>query len=581
MKKGDRLHLSVFLLLSLPSLLLPPGLWAQPLSPFTANLRIQGFRTGPGGERERLLVQEDTGLFLRDRAGSTYLEILFSNPVTQQKTPLIILWDAANHRTYRVVPERKEVWSYPEGYFIHPLHQVDLSATDLDVVLHSILSSPVLEEATGTKEVQGFRCEGRRLLARDTTDEVCISPELQAVLFRKLSYQRLPRFREIEEEILEIENLQAGEDPDRRRFDLPPGYRVIDMERAKGYFIEDGLMMPGGWLDHANGLYAKFGSTVRSSRVKPGDILLAIDGTDLNGKFSWDVDALLGGDRSEPVTLTLRRKIFWLWEKEIQITLPRIQWGERIAGNSLGMRLTMGKNGEVLIRAFSNHLAYDSPAKEAGLKRGDRILKIDGVDLTGKSMQEVAGLLGDLAVSPQEKPSDGVTLTIERRSFWEGVKEREVTVARSRAFLPREPIPSRRFPVGVEAPPFEVEDLRGNRLRSADLQGKVVLLHFFWLFMDDTIKEVSNAYKDKGLELIGVMLNHNQQIDNAKAMRFIQKGKTPGHLVLDDGTFEKYYGIRGHPTTLLLDRSGKIVDIIRVDNEALKQKIDQVMKADR
>ena len=97
----------------------------------------------------------------------------------------------------------------------------------------------------------------------------------------------------------------------------------------------------------------------------------------------------------------------WLsWKRNVQINNPFR------AGIGIAVRV---KNGETRIEA----LVEDSPARRAGLKRGDRIIKIDNEPVNGHSaMMVIAGLQG--------APGSNVDVTIAGA----GGETRELTITR-------------------------------------------------------------------------------------------------------------------------------------------------------
>lgn len=140
---------------------------------------------------------------------------------------------------------------------------------------------------------------------------------------------------------------------------------------------------------------------------------------------------------------------------------------------------------------------------------------------------------------------------------------------------------------GKPAPELvEVKGWKGDPVRLADLKGKVVLLEFWGYWCGPCIGsmpvliELHERFADKGLAIVGVHMDIDGEVDtpaklDAKlvaAKREHWKGKDvpfPNALVSgtrvgtgDDagpgGTVAKY-GVRGYPTTILIDREGRVV----------------------
>ena len=121
--------------------------------------------------------------------------------------------------------------------------------------------------------------------------------------------------------------------------------------------------------------------------------------------------------------------------------------------------------------------------------------------------------------------------------------------ARSRAQSPR------------PAPAFELRDLAGRVVRLQDFRGKVVLLDFWATYCGpcrELIPEFQRMYekfRGRGLEVVGV----NMDADAALAAEYARTLKMGYTVLLDpENRTRTPFGVRGLPTTLLLDRSGAV-----------------------
>ncbi len=113
-----------------------------------------------------------------------------------------------------------------------------------------------------------------------------------------------------------------------------------------------------------------------------------------------------------------------------------------------------------------------------------------------------------------------------------------------------------------KAPQFALKDLKGNTLRLEDLKGRVVLLNFFatWcgpcrLEIPEFVK-LHKRFKNEGLEIVGISLDME---GGAVLNPFVESYGIPYPIVI--GTrqvVEDYGGIRGIPTSFLVDRDGSI-----------------------
>lgn len=109
------------------------------------------------------------------------------------------------------------------------------------------------------------------------------------------------------------------------------------------------------------------------------------------------------------------------------------------------------------------------------------------------------------------------------------------------------------------APRLELPDLEGRSVRLSDFQGKVVLLDFWATYCGpchESIPEFEALYKRhraQGLEVVGVSMDAYVEHIND----FIREtGMTYTVLLDPEQRSQGPWGVRGLPTTVLIDRSG-------------------------
>ncbi len=91
------------------------------------------------------------------------------------------------------------------------------------------------------------------------------------------------------------------------------------------------------------------------------------------------------------------------------------------------------------------------------------------------------------------------------------------------------------------------------------------------------LKELYTALKDKGFVIVGVHTNH----DSDKMKAFVEKKKIDWPIVVDGkgDKSSKAFNVEGYPTTVLIDKSGKIVEVF-LGGHPEKEQIEKLLKED-
>ncbi len=116
---------------------------------------------------------------------------------------------------------------------------------------------------------------------------------------------------------------------------------------------------------------------------------------------------------------------------------------------------------------------------------------------------------------------------------------------------------------GDAAPGFTLPLMQGGESALSDYAGQVVVINFWGTYCPPCVNEMPliqsyyDKYKDQGLTVLGV--NENDPLVTAKA--FVKQYALTFPIMMDRDTVRKRYGVTAYPTTVFVDRGGKIVEI--------------------
>jgi peroxiredoxin len=125
------------------------------------------------------------------------------------------------------------------------------------------------------------------------------------------------------------------------------------------------------------------------------------------------------------------------------------------------------------------------------------------------------------------------------------------------------PLPDARGPRLAEAPPFSLPAPDDEVRRLADHAGQVVVLNFWATWCAPcreelpTLEALHRELGGEGLEVVGVSVDRG---DRESVQRFAERHALSFSILHDpDQELARSYGVVGYPTTVVIDRAGKIV----------------------
>lgn len=108
---------------------------------------------------------------------------------------------------------------------------------------------------------------------------------------------------------------------------------------------------------------------------------------------------------------------------------------------------------------------------------------------------------------------------------------------------------------------FDLKNMHGESINLESLKGKVVLINFWFIKCPPCIMEIPDLnelkaeYKNQDVEFIAITFDSQKQVS-----QFLEKTNFDFDIIPDAQKLIEAYGIQGFPTSVVIDKKGKVVD---------------------
>lgn len=289
-----------------------------------------------------------------------------------------------------------------------------------------------------------------------------------------------------------------------------------------------------------------------NSPLRPGDLALKIDGVDVSHLNPLSIASLLEDAYSRDVTVAVQRQ-GRTEEVNVRVGQSRpdeymTQFYQRFG---IGASL-MAEQQPAAVKI--GDVVTGSPADRAGLKEGDELLAVDGHQVAGVTLRDVAEMVSSARPVPVELRIRRGTETLIR----------EVNRVPTSQLYKQMPPAKVAFPMqtGLDAPTFKLQDIKNNWVSLDDFRGKWVLLTFWasWCLPCQkeapVLNKLTNDYSAR-LAVLGLDVDDKRE----SLERFIATNPVSYRMLIagkSDDEVGKSYNLRALPLNVIVSPDGKV-----------------------
>ncbi len=119
--------------------------------------------------------------------------------------------------------------------------------------------------------------------------------------------------------------------------------------------------------------------------------------------------------------------------------------------------------------------------------------------------------------------------------------------------------PNANFKPGKIAPEFETTNIKGEKIKLSNLKGKIVVINFWFTNCPPCVQEIpelnkiATKYKKSGVEFLAITFDSKEKITP-----FVKEHPFYFNIISDMDIIRKYQN-SNYPTTLIIDKDGKIM----------------------